>query len=175
MATKQVNGSDITGVSTVNNGGTMVSHGSSNVLDSLSPVQTKVDVFGSTPVDGDDTNKAISAGVFAHDHVAPITKRVTNELAGVSSTVLNNTGGQPDLVRSIHKLETLTTTKFTTAIRENRFNLYTGVWESGYPVTVTDTLATDNAANPSRETPGSVTFLYGSPNASTVNYSSKNT
>ena len=175
MATKQVDGSSVTLTSTANNGGTMVSHGSSSALDSLTPAPVKVGVFGSTPVDNDDADKAISGGVFAHDHVAPITKRVTNELAGVASSVLSNTGGQPDLVRSIHKLETLTTRRLTTAIRENKWNEYAGVWESGYPVTATDTLATDNAANPTREVPGSLNFLYGAPTVSGVNYSAKNT
>lgn len=175
MATKQVNGSSVTTTSTVNNGGTMVSHGTSTALDSTSPAPEKVGVFGSTPIDGDDSNKAISGGTFAHDHTAPITKRVTTELAGVASTVLDNTGGQPDLVRSIHKLETLTTTRFTTAIRDNKWNEYAGVWESGYPVTATDSLATDTAATPTREVPGSLNFLYGGPTASGVNYSSKNT
>lgn len=175
MSTKQVNGSNVTATSTVNNGGTMVANGTSSALDSVSTAPTKVGVFGSTPIDGDDANKAVSAGVFAHDHVAPITKRVTTELAGVASSVLDNTGSQPDLVRSIHKLETVTTRRTTTAIRDNKWNEYAGVWESGYPVTATDTLATDNAANPTREVPGSLNFLYGGPTASGVNYSSKNT
>lgn len=176
MATVQTDGvSSITVTSTVNNGGTMVAHGTATALDTTSPAPEKVGVFGSTPVDNDDADKALSGGTFAHDHVKPITKRVTTELAGVASNVLDTTGSNPDLVRSIHKLETLRTRRITTAVRDNKWNEYAGVWESGYPVVAVDTLATDNAATPTREVPGSLSFLYGGPTASGVNYSSKNT
>lgn len=176
MATVQTDGSSsVTVTSTVNNGGTMASHGTATALDTTSPAPEKVGVFGSTPVDNSDANKAVSAGTFAHDHVKPITKRVTTELAGVSSDVLDTTGSNPDLVRSIHKLETLRTRRMTTAIRNNKWNEYAGVWEENYPVVAVDSLATDNAATPTREVPGSLNFLYGAPTASGVNYSSKNT
>lgn len=175
MATKQVNGSAVTLTSTVNDGGTMVSNGSATALDTTSPNPVKVDVFGSTPIDNDDANKALSGGTFAHNHTAPITKRVTTELGGVASDALSTTGGTPDNIRSIHKLETLTTRRLTTALRANKWNEVTGVWESGYPVNATDTLATDTAATPTREVPGSLNFLYGGPTPSGVDYSSKNT
>jgi len=157
----------------VNNGGTMVSHGTSTALNSISPAPEKVGVFGSTPVESDDARVAISGAEFAHNHVLPITKRVTTELGGVNTDVLSNTGSQPALVKSIHKIESVSTTKFTTAIRDNKFNQFTGVWESGYPVTVTDNFGTDVAANPTREVPGSLTFMYGNPEASGTNYSAK--
>ena len=79
------------------------------------------------------------------------------------------------MIRSIHKLETLTTRRLTTALRENKWDEVNGVWESGYPVNAVDTLVADAAANPTREVPGSLNFLYGAPTASGVNYSSKNT
>lgn len=175
MALTKVTDSSTIVTTAVNNGGTMVSNGTSSALNSIITASQPVGVFGSTPVENDDARVAVSGGVFAHDHVLPITKRVTTELAGVNNDVLSTTGGQPELVRSIHKVEDVTTTKFTTAIRDNKYNEFTNVWESGYPVTVTDTFAEDTAANPTREVPGSLTFLYGSPTATGVNYSSKNT
>jgi hypothetical protein len=175
MATKQVNGSVVTSTSTVNNGGTMVANGSAAALDTTSPNPAKVGVFGSTPIDNDDANKVLSGGEFAYNNIKPITKRVTTALAGVANDTLATTGGTPDLIRSIHKLETLTTRRLTTALRENKWNEVTGVWESGYPVNAVDTLVADAAANPTREVPGSLNFLYGAPTASGVNYSSKNT
>lgn len=176
MATVQTDGaSAVTATSTVNNAGTMLAHGTSTALDSTSPAPVKVGVFGSTPVDNDDADKALSGGTFAHDHVKPITKRVTTELGGVSSDVLDTTGSNPGLVRSIHKLETLRTRRMTTAIRNNKWNEYSGKWDANFPVTAVDTLGTDNAAEPTREVPGTLNFLYGAPTASGVNYSPKNT
>lgn len=175
MALTRITDSSTIVATAVNNGGTMVANGTSAALNSIGTSTTKVGVFGSTPVQNDDVRLAISGGEFAHNHTLPITKRVTTELGGVDTDVLATTAGQPQLIRSINKVENITTTKFTSAIREGKYNIYTNVWESGYPVTVTETFATDTAANPTREVPGSLTFMYGGPVASGTDYSPKTT
>lgn len=174
MATKQTDGtSDVTASSTVNNGGTMVASGSSTVLNSQTPAPEKVGVFGSTVIDGTDTDKAVSAGTFAFNNQEPLTKRVTTSLAGVSNDSLKTTGSSPDNLRSIHKLETLRTRRLTTAIRANAWNEYAGTWEAGYPVTAVDTLESDVAANPSKAVPGKLNFMYGNPVPEGTNYKAK--
>lgn len=175
MATQQINGSGVTLTSTVNNGGTMVAHGTSAHLNVKSPAQAKVGVFGSTVVDGTDVDPAVAGQSVAHNHTAPIMKGLTVEIAGTGNAALATVGGNPANIRSIHKLETLRTTKTTTGMRDGKFNMVTGVWESGYPVTVVDSgLASDDAANPSRAVPGELSFLYGAPTASGAKYSPKN-
>lgn len=174
MATKQTDGtSDVTSASTVNNGGTMIAHGSSTALESTSPAPEKVGVFGSTVIDGTDTDKALSAGTFSFNNQDPLTKRVTTSLAGVANTALKTTGSVPGNVRSIHKLETLRTRRLTAAIRANAWNQYAGTWEAGYPVVDTDTLESDVAANPSRSIPGKLNFMFGNPVPEGTNYKAK--
>jgi len=173
MSTAQINGSAVTSTSTVNNGGTMLANGTANTaLESINTARENVGVFGSTVVDGDSADKAVSAGTFAYDNEAPISKRITTELAGVASDVLATTGSNPELVRSIHKLETLRTRRLTTAIRNNKWNEYSGEWDAGFPVTATDSLSTDTAANPSRTVPGKLNYFLGSAPVS-INYKAR--
>ena len=51
--------------------------------------------------------------------------------------------------------------KITSGIRANKYNRYTGKWDSGYPQSSTDTLANDTAANPTRAVPGQLTYKLG--------------
>lgn len=169
MAAIQQNGSAVTGTywvgtSTKNNNGIAKNIGvKSTTLDTSALGGSNVGVFGSTPYDGNHTDKAVSAGDFAHNHVKPITMRVTNEVAGVSSDALATTSSAPGLKRSIHKLEVLRTSKITSGIRDGKFNLVTGKWDVGYPQTSVDTLASDTAANPSLAVPGQLTYKLGQP------------
>ena len=157
-----------------NNGGVVVSNGTvSGTFTSISMTQENVGVFGSTVVEGTDTTKALSAGVFAYSGSEPIAKRVTTSLGTVANDVLLSGAGQPALIQSVHKFASpFSTRKITTAIREGYWNEYTGEFDSGYPLVVTDTFLTDNAANPSRDVPGTVTFA-GQSATSTSNYSKK--
>lgn len=182
MAAIQQNGSAVTGTywagtSTNNNHGTAKNVGSKSALLENSELgSSNVGVFGSKPHDGDSADKAVSGGVFAHDHVKPIAKRMTTEIAGVSSDALKTSAGVPGLIRSIHKLEVLRTNKITSGIRANKFNRFTGAWDSGYPQTSTDTLASDTAATPTRSNPGQLTYKLGQPVPVTNNdYKAKTT
>lgn len=131
------------------------------------------EVVGSTIVDGNNLNKSVDAGKLAYNNQDPIAKKVTVELAGVPNKVLQSGAAQPQLVQSINKLNVLRTRRFTTAIRENKYNRYTGRFDAGYPVVAVDPLATDSAANPTRTLPGQLVYKTGAKVPVTSDYKSK--
>jgi hypothetical protein len=181
MATSQVNGSSLTDngfgsfLEANNRNGVMRANGTStsNVLSSVKVVRPIVSSFASTVVDNNSADKAISGGTFAHDHVKPISTLVTSELAGLSNTAIRSPGNDGGNIRSINKLETLRTRRFTTAIRANKYNRFTGAFDSGFPVVATDSLASDVAATPSRSVPGKITYLRGSKTPYNDSYKAK--
>lgn len=171
MATSKVNGSSYSvppntkSSGAMNNRGTVAKGGSvaSGKLTNVGVSRYNTDVFASTVVDNDWADKAVSGGTFAYNDRDGVAMRTTSELAGVSNTSLLNGSNVPSLVRSIHKLETLRTRRFTTAVRANKYNRYTGQFEAGFPVVAVDSLATDTAATPSRAIPGQLTYKLGQP------------
>lgn len=175
MATVQTNGtSPVTYTSTDNNGGTIKSNGlASGTFQSSAITLENVGVFGSTVVNNNDADKALNSGVFAYNNQSPVSKRTTSTLSTVSNNVLLSGAAQPALIRSIHKLETLRTRKLTTAIRENRWNEYTGEFDSGYPQVVVDSLANDVSASPTRNNPGVLNYKSSGPTIVSDNYSKK--
>lgn len=130
-------------------------------------------VVGSVVVDNSAADKAVTAGIFANSTQRPIARKVTTVLGGVSNTVLRSGAARPELVKSINKIESVRTRRFTTAIRENKYNRVTGRFEVGYPVVGVDNLGTDNAANPTRSNPGQVVFKIGAKTPVTSNYKPK--
>lgn len=166
----------ISGDKADNDGGTIKAGGS--IADPRVTSANKVysgerEVMGSVVVDGVNTDKGVSAGVFSYNNQSPVAKKVTVTLGGVNNTVLRSGAAQPQLVQSINKLNTLRTRRFTTAIRENKYNRYTGQFDAGYPVVAVDSLATDNAANPTRELPGQLVYKIGAKVPVTSNYKPK--
>ena len=159
MSIQQVDGSAVTSTSTKNKGGAVVNGGTTTVLDNVS--FGTANITGNLPIDGSDTDKAISAGSIAYNNAKPVAKRYTTALAGVSNTTLLSGALVPGQVRSIHKLEVLRTRRLTTAIRSNKYNRYTGEWDSGFPVVAVDSLANDDAATPTRAVPGELTYKTG--------------
>lgn len=130
-------------------------------------------VFGSTVLDNSSANKALSSGTFAYNRQRPLSKRTTSSLSGVSNDVLVSGAAQPGLVQSIHKLNVLRTRRFTSAIRANKYNRFTNVWEVGYPVVAVDALNTDVAANPTRTNPGRLVYKLGQASPVTGSYKAK--
>lgn len=169
MATQQVDGNAVTATSTDNNGGSVINGGTTTVLNSVDLGYSNVGVFGTAVIDGPDADKALNAGTFSYNNQRPIAKRVTEELSGVANTTLQSGAGQPGLIRSIHKLEVLTTRRLTTAIRAGKWNIFKGAFLNNQtqgadnPVVATDSLATDDAANPSRSVPGELVYKTGAP------------
>jgi len=162
MAIQQVNGSAVTQSSTNNNGGSVLNGGSTAELQSIDLGYSNVGVFGSSVVDGADTDKALLAGTFSYSNQSPVAKRLTSKLSGVSNSYLKSGASVPGNVRSIHKLEVVRTRKLTTAIRAGYWNIYFGQWSTN-PDVVVDTLASDDAASPSRSMPGELVYKTGAP------------
>lgn len=171
MANAKVNGTDYTvppntvasgadndgGVIAGIKGGTIAS----GKFGKVSVTRTNQNVFASTPYDGDDAGKAISAGDFAHNHQRGIILTSTTEIAGQASTVVSSAGSTPVLTTSINKIENATTVKTASGIRANKYNRYTNTWDNGYPQTSTDSFGNDEAARPSRSVPGELVYNLG--------------
>lgn len=172
MAVQQINGSSVTKSSTNNNHGSVLNGGSTNELQSINLGYSNVGVFGSSVVDGTNTDKALSAGSFSYSNQHPVAKRVTKKLSGVNNSYLQSGASDPGNIRSIHKLEVLRTRKLTTAIRAGYWNIYSGRWGTD-PSIVVDTLASDNAASPSRDMPGELVYKTGAPVPVQDNYKAK--
>lgn len=175
MATVQVNGSAVTSSSTNNNNGTAINVGSSStVLENKSLGASNVGVFASVVYDGDDADKIISAGTFAHEHDRGLIRRVTTEIAGQTDNTLRSGALVPSLVTSINKIESVSTVKTASGIRSNKFNRFTGAWDSSYPQTSSDSFGNDDAARASRSAPGEFAYKLGQPLPVQADYSAKN-
>lgn len=135
-----------------NNGGAVARGGSvSNRLSlvNVSVTRYPTTVFGSTVIDNNVVDKAISANVLAKNTRTPVAPRIT--------PVMRGTAGTPSLVRSPLSRTAYRTVATSTAFRNGQFNLYTGKY-SPAATSALDTVATDNAANVSRSAPGKLVF-----------------
>ena len=181
MATQKVNGAaysvppNVKSSGSQNNRGVVARGGSvaSGKLTNVGVSRYNTTVFASTVLDNSSANKAVNAGTFAYGDRDGVGMRYTSTLSGVSNTVLISGANVPSLNRGIHKLEVLRTRKFTTAIRANKYNRYTGKFEAGYPAVTVDSVSTDNAATPTRSVPGTITYKLGQPVPVEVNYKAK--
>jgi hypothetical protein len=176
MATKQTDGvSDVTTQSTSNNSGVMKANGTvaSGVVSSVGTPRADLGVFGSTVINNDSADPALSSGVFGYNNERPIAKKITTTLSTVDNDYLRSTAGNPGGINSIHKTESATTRKLTTAIRENKWNEYSGKFDLGFPEVVVDSFGNDKAANPTRQSPGQLVYRDGSANPVTDAYKSK--
>lgn len=162
MSTQQVDGSAVTATSTNNKGGSVLNGGTTTILDSVGLGYSDVGVFGSSVVDGTDTDKALTSGTFSYNNQSPVAKRVTTTLSGVSNTYLQSGAAKPGNIRSIHLIQSVRTRRLTTAIRAGYWNIYSGTFGTT-PTVAVDTFATDNAANVSRTSPGQLTYKTGAP------------
>jgi hypothetical protein len=191
MATAKVNGVNYTIPPNRSNSGaggnggasTKIGSGSSNLLDNVVVSYENLGVFGSTVLDNDVSDKALASGVFAYDNESPIAKKLTTTLSTVNNTVLRSGACQPALIRSIHRQEKVTSTRFATAFRAGYFSLYTGKYTTT-PTTATDpfwdigagatsSTSTDQAATPTREVPGELVYKLGKPEPVLVDYEEK--
>lgn len=185
MATAQVNGSALTDngygsfLQANNSHGTMKANGSvvSNVVENVTTPSPVVGVFGSQVIEDtvtvkDYAGKAITSGVFSHNHIQPISSLITTELAGLSTNAIKSPAND-GVKRSINKVEDNKSTLFTTAIRSNKYNRVTGKWDSGYPEAQTISFASDDAANPTESVPGELTYRTGAKIPVNDNYKNK--
>lgn len=160
MATVQINGSAVTATSTKNIGGVAVKIGSgSTTLTNRSVKGVNVGVYGSVVVDGTDTDKALSSGVFAYGNRKPVAKRISDSLSTVSNKTLLSGAAVPSLQTDINKLESVITNKTATAFRSGNFNLFTGKYSS--VTTATDSFGNDVEARVTRSAPGRLVYKLG--------------
>lgn len=147
-----------------NNHGSATRTGSSTNLSSVVVSRDQMVVFGSTVIDDNYSDKAVSAGTFRYNDQRPVGMRVSSSLAGgVSNTSLLGGADVPGQIRSIHKRESFKVVKTASGIRENKYNRSTNTWAAGYPQTGTETPGTDVAATPTRSSPGQLTYKLGQP------------
>jgi hypothetical protein len=175
MSTVQSDGvSSVTAVSTDNNGGTIKANGTvSGTFAASSLTQVDTGVFASTVVDNNDADKALSTGTFAFNNNSPVAKKLTGSLSGVNNDFLLSGASDPNNIQSIHKIESVRTRRLTSAIRQNKWNEYSGEFDSGFPVVAVDNFGADDAANPTRSVPGELVYRTGSPNVVQDNYKKK--
>jgi hypothetical protein len=189
MATVQVNGSSaVTATSTRNNHGSAINVGNSALLSNQALGRAESSVFGSTVISNatnDYADPALSGGTFAFNNNRPVAMKVTSLLAGsVDNTFLRSGASDLNSRRSIHRQEKVRTTRTSTAIRAGSWNIYTGLWTSTpttavdafYSISAGETSATstDEAASPSREVPGELTYKLGQKVPVSVDYTAKN-
>ena len=109
-----------------NNHGAATRTGTSVNFDNVSVARAQTTVFGSTVVDGTDTDKALSASTIAYNNQKPIGMRVSNTVSGQSNNVLLGGADVPGQVRSIHKREAYKANKLATAYRNGYWDPYYG-------------------------------------------------
>ena len=164
MATQQINGtSTSTATSTKNKGGTVIRSGTSKILTNVSNARSNISVFASTVIPDTSTTvdyatKVLSAGTFAYNNQKPVAKRYSILIAGTSNSFLQTGAARPELIRSIQKLETQRTLRFTTALRAGYYNRYTGKFTT-LPTNTTDSPGTDTAAAPTQSVPGQIVYM----------------
>jgi hypothetical protein len=174
MATKQVNGSAVTASSTKNNGGVGKHVGTATTLTNRGFFAGEKTVFASTVVDNSQVDESVSAGTLAFDSPRGVIRRVNTTIGGISNTILQAGAAVPSQRDAIHQTSGIIVSDLTTAIRDGRWNAFSGAFSPVLSGLDPD-FGNDNAANPSRATPGEFAYRDGSPLAIQDEYSAKNT
>ena len=175
MATVQTDGSSaVTSASTVNNGGVGFNVGTSDLLTNQGFFAGEKTVFASTVVDNDQVDEAVSASTLAFDSPRGVIRRVNTTLGGISNTILQAGAAVPSQRQSFNQTSGTYITDLTTAIRDGRWNAYSGAFSPDVSGVDAD-FGVDNAANVTRAIPGELYYLQGGKLAVTGTYSAKNT
>jgi len=126
-------------------------------------------LYKTGPVDNNDADKALTAGSFAYNSNTPVAKKLSTMLSGISNDVLLSGAAQPGQRRKVHKIEGLTTSLVTTAIRQGHYNVTTGEFASPFPSGSTDSFGTDDAV-----TQHELQYRYGAPLPAMASYGEDN-
>jgi len=170
-----INGGDVSGVD--NNGGVLTRVGTPGDA-TLWSQTTLANSRNTTVVSGiNSVTGILSAGTF--NGGTQVIQRVTNTIAGTSNTVLLFGAADSRAGNSIHQAQVVQSNQIKTAIRENRWNEFSGVFDAGYPdqvnsgawsqatdTDVSDELSSsgvDHASNPTAAIPGELVYRDGSP------------
>ena len=182
MAEKQVDGSAVTTSSTDNNGGATLGLGADATnMKNVAKGRTNLDVFASTVIDGDTTDKAVSGGTFAHDNKRGVIRRVTTTVANGVSAPADLLSGSSDINRrKFHSIENQTYSNIGSGIRNGSWNVYSGVFDPALVATSGDFHSADGggtideAVNVSRAAPGQLVYKTGAKVPVQDDYSAKN-
>jgi hypothetical protein len=103
-----------------------------------------------------------------------VLKSYSTTLGGTANTVIQSPGSDFGNLRNpIHLSESRRTHRKATAIRAGYWNETTATW-STLPATGLDSYGRDDAARPSGETPGELTYEYGSTGGTNDVYEQRN-
>ncbi len=176
MATKQTDNTAVTATSTKNDGGAAINVGTkTTLLDNRqsSSVHEANGVFASTPFDDDNADEARSAGTFAFNNDRGVIRRVTTKLSNVSNTILQSAAAVPANVQNVHATTGTLITDLTTAIRDGRWNAFSGSFVPALSG-VDANFGADNEATVSRSNQGQFSYKDGSPLVIEDDYPAKN-
>jgi hypothetical protein len=151
MSTATSAGADYTVPPNVKGSGASNNHGaatrvgsSSSNFTNVSTARTQRELHGSTVIDGENTDEALSASVIAYNNQRPVGMRVSSTVSGQSNTALLSGANVPGAIRSIHKREAYKVNKIATAYRNGywnpsygKFQTYGTYSRTGFTVTVT--------------------------------------
>lgn len=153
-----------------NNGSSVLSTSPTSALANVVAVGSEQDqLYKTGPVDNIDADKALSSGLFAYNSSIPVAKKLSTMLSAVSNNVLLSGAAQPGQRRKVHKLEGVTTSLVTTAIREGYYNVVTGEFASPYPSGSVDSFGTDDAVDQNE-----LQYMYGSLTPAMASYGADN-
>jgi hypothetical protein len=161
MSTATSAGVDYTIPPNVNASGANSNHGAAarvgsgtTLLDNVSVSRAQNDVFGSTVVDGNDTDEALSASIISYNNQKPVAMRYSSTISGQDNTVLRSGANAPSLLKSPSARMAYKVSKIATAYRKGYWSQYSGKFalygtysRTGSTVTVTcpnHGLATDD-------------------------------
>lgn len=189
---KQADGTAVTTTSTRNNRG-VIATGSTisntlfvkvqpaNIVSGVAPRTTE-------PIDGNQTDKAITGGTFAYNGGSGVIVKITTSLAGSSITkdFARSGGNQPDQLRSINQKAVGSAAGYYNSYKTAKLDILSGTFvvapsavqeaftfNSG--VTSTNSGETDEAANPTRTIPGEFVYALGTGSGFVYgNYPTKN-
>jgi hypothetical protein len=146
-----------------------------NVNSALRPLQNGV--FASTVVEGENADKAVSAGEFAYNMgqgksegrvYKMVAARVSDTIGGVANDFLTHINDDPSWIRNPAKREKTYTYQIATAIRAGQWNAYLGEFDPAVtvsddpfwsPVDGSSATSTDVAAQPTQACPGKLVYL----------------
>lgn len=185
MATAKINGTlysvppNVVGSGAGGNGGSVAKANDSSLLDGVEVSRYDGGVFASTVIDGDDADKVLLSGTFAYNNKRPIatkTTRLLNDSAKDLYNILLGPTNGSNGIDSIHYARVcptpgncqdgVRTRRLTKAIREGKWNEFTGEFDATYPENAVDIFEADAAANPmylNRQYPGQLTYKGNGP------------
>ena len=150
--------------------GVMKANGTSasGVVSNVSTSSPNLGIYGSVPVDNDDLDPVIPGSVLNYSSNRPVAKKTTKMLNVFENTVLESGASVPSLRRNVMKIESVTTRKVATSIREGRYNMFTNTFSSTCgggsdqcPDVVVDNFGTDTAAAVGVNNKGNLFYTLG--------------